>query len=67
MVISVASTGCWCHSCNIDRRLSNGMLYTASVFIVCPDCGNKRCPKATYHALPCTNSNEPGQPGSRYT
>ena len=35
--------------------------------ILCPECGNKRCPKATYHELPCTNSNEPGQPGSIYT
>ena len=35
--------------------------------ILCPECGNKRCPKATYHELPCTNSNEPGQTGSIYT
>jgi hypothetical protein len=35
-------------------------------FIVCTLCGNKRCPKATDHELACTNSNEPGQPGSRY-
>ena len=35
--------------------------------ILCPEGGNKRCPKATYHELPCTNSNEPGQPGSIYT
>jgi hypothetical protein len=25
-----------------------------------------RCPRATDHNLACTNSNEPGQPGSRY-
>jgi hypothetical protein len=35
-------------------------------FIVCTICGNKRCPHATDHELPCTNSNEPGQKGSRY-
>lgn len=34
--------------------------------VTCPKCGNKRCPHATYHAELCTNSNEPGQPGSRY-
>lgn len=34
---------------------------------VCPNCGNKRCPHATDPALPCTGSNEPDQPGSRYT
>ena len=33
---------------------------------LCPLCGNKRCPKATDIALDCTNSNEPGQPGSIY-
>lgn len=25
--------------------------------ILCPECGNKRCPKATDHNLECTNSN----------
>jgi hypothetical protein len=35
-------------------------------FIVCTTCGNKRCPKATDHDLTCTNSNKPGQAGSRY-
>lgn len=35
-------------------------------FIVCSECGNKRCPKATDHNLACTNSNDTGQPGSRY-
>lgn len=34
--------------------------------ITCPECGNKRCPKATNHELGCTGSNEPGQPGSVY-
>jgi len=32
--------------------------------IVCPICGNKRCPKASDHTLDCTGSNEPGQEGS---
>jgi hypothetical protein len=34
--------------------------------VLCPDCGNKRCPKANNHRNACTNSNEPGQPGSVY-
>ena len=29
--------------------------------IVCPDCGNKRCPRATDSARDCTGSNELGQ------
>lgn len=33
---------------------------------VCPQCGNKRCPRATHHDNACTGSNEPGQEGSRY-
>lgn len=32
----------------------------------CSECGNKRCPKAAWHGNACTNSNEPGQPGSTY-
>lgn len=34
--------------------------------VVCAECGNKRCPRATDHAHACIGSNEPGQPGSRY-
>jgi hypothetical protein len=34
--------------------------------ILCEHCGNKRCPHASDHRLACTNSNEPGQPGSIY-
>lgn len=29
--------------------------------ILCPDCGNKRCPHAEFHGWACTRSNEPGQ------
>ncbi|XKH58667.1 helix-turn-helix transcriptional regulator (plasmid) [Citricoccus nitrophenolicus] len=28
---------------------------------VCPQCGNKRCPRADHHDYVCTGSNEPGQ------
>jgi hypothetical protein len=42
----------------------NGKNYAGMV--LCPTCGNKRCPKASDHELECTNSNEPGQPGSMY-
>ena len=34
--------------------------------IVCSECGNKRCPKATDHNLKCTRSNAPGQKGSSW-
>jgi hypothetical protein len=50
---------CWCTTCRpitmADMR-----------FVVCPDCGNKRCPKANDHRNACTNSNEVGQKGSSW-
>jgi len=39
---------------------------TLGAFIVCPTCGNKRCPHASDHDYACTNSNEAGQAGSVY-
>lgn len=58
---------CYCYNCNVDRLDESGRLpYVATRMIVCPECGNKRCPHATDHNLACTGSNDPGQPGSRY-
>jgi len=34
--------------------------------VLCPTCGNKRCPHANDHRNACTSSNAPGQPGSSY-
>lgn len=45
-----------CLQCNPD--------YT--FMMLCRDCGNKRCPKATNHILACTGSNASGQEGSIY-
>ncbi len=56
---------CWCHSCNRDV-LVNGFPFALTRMILCPDCGNKRCPKANNHTFACTNSNEPNQVGSAY-
>ena len=33
---------------------------------LCPTCGNKRCPRSTWHEHECSGSNDPGQEGSRY-
>lgn len=59
---------CWCHTCNLDRpsEFSPGLPYASTVMIVCPTCGNKRCPHATDHRNKCTGSNESGQAGSAY-
>ncbi|WP_423788260.1 DUF551 domain-containing protein [Klebsiella quasipneumoniae] len=50
---------CWCRTCR--PVVLNDMR-----FVVCPDCGNKRCPRANDHRNSCTGSNEPGQEGSSY-
>lgn len=56
---SPENPGCWCRTC---RPVAiNDMR-----FVVCPDCGNKRCPRANDHRNACTGSNEPGQEGSAY-
>lgn len=58
---------CYCYNCNKDRLDESSQLpYVVTRMIVCPTCGNKRCPHSTDHNLPCTGSNDPGQPGSRY-
>jgi len=56
---------CYCYNCNKDRMVG-GLPYVMTLMIVCPTCGNKRCPHSTDHKLACTNSNERGQAGSRY-
>ena len=58
---------CYCYNCLKDyTEPGQAFPYVMSRMIVCPTCGNKRCPHATDHNLACTGSNEPGQPGSRY-
>jgi hypothetical protein len=59
-----AEARCWCRACNRDTKGPGGWPYLATTFVVCPDCGNKRCPKATDHLNACTDSNEAGQTGS---
>ena len=51
-----------CHSC---FKASGGVMLDR--MILCPECGNKRCPKASDHSFSCTGSNEPGQIGSIYS
>lgn len=50
---------CWCQTCRPVTM--NDMR-----FVVCPECGNKRCPRANDHRNACTGSNAPGQDGSAY-
>lgn len=53
------STKCWCHTCR-------PVTFADSRFVVCPVCGNKRCPHANDHRNACTGSNEPRHEGSAY-
>ncbi|WP_405021768.1 hypothetical protein [Klebsiella pneumoniae] len=57
--VSEQKSDCWCLTCRPVTL--NDMR-----FVVCPDCGNKRCPRANDHRDACTGSNEPGQEGSVY-
>ena len=50
---------CWCRTCR-------PVTFSDSRFVVCPECGNKRCPHANDHRNACSGSNEPGQEGSAY-
>lgn len=50
---------CWCQTCR-------PITLTDMRFVVCPECGNKRCPHANDHRNACTGSNESGQEGSAY-
>lgn len=60
------SESCWCWCCDEEARARSGELFSYMRMNICPDCGNKRCPKATDHRNECSGSSEPGQPGSRY-
>jgi hypothetical protein len=64
-MIDHLAINCWCWHCNRDRTV-NGIPYSMTRMILCPDCGNKRCPRATDHREACTGSNDAGQLGSRY-
>ena len=56
---ALAEPKCWCETCR-------PITLTDMRMVLCPDCGNKRCPHATDHRNACTGSNKPGQKGSSY-
>lgn len=57
------SKPCHCHKCQDGLRYKDRY----ARMVLCPKCGNKRCPKASNHELECSDSNEPGQVGSVYS
>ncbi|WP_458763613.1 Lar family restriction alleviation protein [Cupriavidus basilensis] len=50
---------CWCQTCRPITMEDMRM-------VLCPTCGNKRCPRANDHRNACAGSNEAGQPGGAY-
>ncbi len=60
-----AERNCPCRDCQM-ARLGPSVYPTRREMILCPRCGNKRCPHATNHNHACTDSNDPGQEGSEY-
>lgn len=67
----MSTENCECHRCIREKKIGRDtpfgfMLKSSDRMILCPKCGNKRCPMASDHDLACTGSNEPGQPGSVY-
>lgn len=64
---------CVCHHCISENKIARPdwpkdtkMLLSSAIMILCPTCGNKRCPKASDHRNECSGSNAPGQKGSVY-
>ena len=54
--------GCWF----CDQKVTADMDWADQLsrpMIVCTECGNKRCPRASWHGNACTGSNEPQQGG----
>lgn len=60
----------WCGNCHVCLHghfdKATGLPLSSMRMLVCPICGNKRCPKATDHENDCSGSNNPGQRGSIY-
>jgi hypothetical protein len=68
MIDPFSITGSCCHKCWTKEAFpeSDEIEKCITFMIVCADCGNKRCPKATNHDNECTKSNDVMQPGSVY-
>jgi hypothetical protein len=66
-LVPPARPKCWCRRCEdqwADALHSfNPAMWPMRTFIVCPTCGNKRCPRAESHGFRCSSSNELDQVG----
>lgn len=59
---------CGCSRCYEKRCFGLDIMemFMEPIRFACELCGNKRCPHNADHRNVCTDSNEPGQPGSDY-
>lgn len=66
-IVQVADS-CGCITCLDAKPRPAGQLGANSRqrMVLCPTCGNKRCPKSKWHGFSCSGSNNPGQHGSAY-
>lgn len=64
-VFPIGPSRCECHACILEHDLHGpgGLPLSLTKMIVCPECGNKRCPKAQDHRNACTGSNGPREGG----
>lgn len=55
---------CYCRRCLQERdERVNGIPYAVARMVVCPECGDKRCPHAEDHRNPCSKPRQaPTQP-----
>ena len=54
----IKSPECHCEACDIAANSGR-----RSRMSLCPQCGNKRCPRASSHSNACTSSNAQAQKG----
>lgn len=48
---------CWCYTCDFNGVTKTPLLGGMRTRMnLCPDCGNKRCPRALYHESACMHS-----------
>lgn len=59
--------GCWCRGCTTEMMQTRFGPLPVQSFVVCPDCGCKRCPRAESHAAECTGTIEPADTPSGVT
>lgn len=62
LVFRLPGAVCGCAQCDEEDRTKlaeltgDDLVLLQRIMIVCPDCGDKRCPKATFHGNGCNGT-----------